>query len=117
LSAGSNRIPAHILNILDDPDHEVFVSTVTAWEIAIKVSRGKLNVPPDLEQWLPAQIRASSLSVLPVGLAHALAVAALPRYHGDPFDRLLIAQAQIENMALVTADAWFTQYDVRLLRV
>ena len=117
LSVGSARIPPDIVNILDDPDNEVFVSIATAWEIAIKVSLGKLNVPLDVQHWVPVQLQASSLAVLPVSLAHALAVVELPLHHRDPFDRLLIAQAQVEDMTLVTADAWFSNYDVRLLRV
>jgi PIN domain nuclease of toxin-antitoxin system len=117
LSAGSGRIAPPILNILDDPDHEVFVSIATAWEIAIKVSLGKLNAPLNVQEWLPAQLQASGLAILPISLAHALAVADLPCHHGDPFDRLLIAQARVEDMTLVTADQWFSQYDVRLLRV
>jgi PIN domain nuclease of toxin-antitoxin system len=92
------------------------VSVVSAWEIAIKVPSGKLPVPANLQAWLPARLVEDRYTVLDVTLQHTLQVEHLPRHHGDPFDRLLIAQAQIEGLTIVTADADFEKYSVAVLR-
>ncbi|TGP95895.1 MULTISPECIES: type II toxin-antitoxin system VapC family toxin [unclassified Mesorhizobium] len=86
----------------------VFVSAASVWEIAIKRSIGKLNAPDDLPALLP-RMRFQPLTVT---LQHANAVGGLPRHHGDPFDRLLIAQAQVENLTILTSDPHFAHYDV-----
>lgn len=86
----------------------VFVSTATVWEIAIKQSAGKLNAPADLQ----IQLQRHSFEPLSITLPHALAAGALPRHHNDPFDRMLIAQATIEGLTLVTRDSRFARYGV-----
>lgn len=98
-----------------DPDNDVYVSAVTAWELAIKVGLGKLPLPPDLQDWLLDRLTANRFASLPVTAEHALAVERLPRHHRDPFDRLLIAQATAEDMAIVTRDRVFQAYAVRVL--
>src|SRR3954462_9306016 len=116
--AGSSRISTRLRAILTDESNDVFVSAVTGWEIAIKVGLGRFDeLPPDVRLWLPGELDIAGFTVVPVSLDHALAVETLPHIHGDPFDRLLIAQAGVEDMTLVTADRWFSQYDVRLLQV
>lgn len=99
-----------------DPHNQVFVSAVSTWEMAIKVSLGKLKLPPHLLDWLPGAISADNLEPLAVSLEHTLAVEHLPPYHRDPFDRLLIAQATVEDLRIVTADAVIERYPVRVLR-
>jgi PIN domain nuclease of toxin-antitoxin system len=94
-----------------DPLNEVAVSAASAWEISIKKALGKLAAPDDLEQ----QIFASDFTPLPIGIGHALAAGQLPRHHEDPFDRMLIAQAQTEHMTVVTRDKRFAEYDVAIL--
>jgi len=94
-----------------DPANSVAVSAASAWEISIKQALGKLAVPDDLAE----QIRVSDLSPLPIQISHALAAGQLPRHHEDPFDRMLIAQAQIEGMAVVTRDKRFADYDVAVV--
>jgi PIN domain nuclease of toxin-antitoxin system len=116
LLAGSERVSEQTREVLADPRNAVFVSVVCAWEIAIKVALGKLEVPPDVRSWLPAEIVASRLATLPITLDHALAVEHLPPHHTDPFDRLLIAQAIAENLTIVTGDAQFERYEVRVIR-
>lgn len=115
LLAGSARIPPDLYDLLADRQHTVFVSAVSAWEIAIKVGLNKLTVPTPLHAWLPAEIAAAGISVLPIQLGDALGVEQLPRHHTDPFDRLLIAQAQVGGLTLVSADRVFSQYDVPLI--
>jgi PIN domain nuclease of toxin-antitoxin system len=86
----------------------VFASAASVWEIAIKRSIGKLNAPDDLPTLLP-RMRFQPLAVT---LQHANAVTGLPHHHGDPFDRLLIAQAQVENLTILTSDPHFARYGV-----
>lgn len=92
-------------------DAEVLVSTASLWEIAIKAALGKLDVPDDF----PAQVEQLGFHPLSVTADHAWLVRRLPHHHRDPFDRLLIAQAQIERLPIVTADTAFDAYDVAVV--
>ena len=89
----------------------VYVSAAAAWEIAIKKTLGRLEAPDDLERVM-AEERFLPLAI---GVAHALAVSSLPPIHQDPFDRIQVAQAQLENLTLVTRDAIIPRYDVPVL--
>jgi PIN domain nuclease of toxin-antitoxin system len=89
-----------------DPANDVLVSAVVAWEIAIKRGLGKLTAPPDFD----AAIQSCGFIPLPITIAHALATESLPPYHRDPFDRMLVAQAQIENCTIITRDQVLAQY-------
>ncbi|MCH6160701.1 type II toxin-antitoxin system VapC family toxin [Streptomyces marispadix] len=91
----------------------VHVSAISPWEIAIKQSLGKIRGPEDLAE----RARDSQFTPLPVGAGHGVRAGKLPPHHRDPFDRVLIAQAQIEGMTLVTRDKWMQQYDVQILPV
>ena len=95
----------------------VFVSAASAWEIAIKYAIGKLPLPEPPEQFVPARLIRDAVSPLPVALRHALHVVTLPPHHRDPFDRLLVAQARLEELVLFTADPVLEAYDVDLMRV
>lgn len=95
-----------------DGENEVFVSAVTAWEIAIKRGLKKLELKGDYQLGL----RLYRFTPLSVSTEHALAVETLPRHHADPFDRLLIAQAQLENLAMVTRDERFEEYGLRVIK-
>ena len=89
----------------------VYLSAVSAWELSIKASIGKLRIPDDLEQ----QLSASAFVPLPITVAHGVAAGKLPRYHGDPFDRMLVAQASLESLTLLTADQRLKAYGIPLL--
>jgi PIN domain nuclease of toxin-antitoxin system len=93
----------------------VKVSAASAWEIAIKSQTGRLTLRAPLETWLAGALDDSGFDRLDITVEHAVAVAALPRHHADPFDRLLIAQARIERLTIVTSDAAFDAYDVATL--
>jgi PIN domain nuclease of toxin-antitoxin system len=84
---------------------------VSAWEISIKKTLGKLAVPGDLEQ----QVLSGGFEPLPITIAHGIAAGQLPRHHEDPFDRMLIAQAFAEGLTIVTRDKRFSDYGVALL--
>jgi PIN domain nuclease of toxin-antitoxin system len=90
----------------------VAVSAASAWEIAIKQALGKLSGPDDLA----AELSANGFTELPVSVAHAVAAGGLPRHHSDPFDRMLVAQARIESLSLVTRDARLAEYGVACLQ-
>jgi PIN domain nuclease of toxin-antitoxin system len=101
--------------VKDQLDHEpdVYVSAATIWEVAIKQAVGKLPEPAGL----PELIRDSGFAELPISSQHAMTAARLPLIHRDPFDRMLVAQAQDENLTLITRDPRCQKYDVALLPV
>ncbi len=94
-----------------DADNIVFVSAVTAWEISVKRAKGKLEAPGDVEDWLDA----NGFIELPIEIGHAVLAGELPLHHTDPFDRMLVAQAVLEDHTLVTADSEIPQYEVKIL--
>jgi PIN domain nuclease of toxin-antitoxin system len=95
-----------------DNQNFIAVSAATAWEIAIKQAAGRLEAPADLL----GAIDAEGFDPLPITFPHAREAGALPRHHADPFDRMLIAQARLEALTLVTADPNIAHYDVAVLR-
>lgn len=92
-------------------ENRIFVSLVSPWEMAIKTALGNLITPDDLE----AQLNEKRFELLPIALRHTRAVASLPHHHGDPFDRMLVAQAQVDGMTLVTSDREIERYQVALM--
>ena len=90
---------------------QVFVSVASVWEMAIKRASGKLSCPDDV----PGLIRANAFQVIDIAMSHALAAAALPRIHGDPFDRMLVAQSRLEELTLVTSDRLLADYGIPVL--
>lgn len=109
--AADPHMSAEAMELIDDGSNDVYVSAVSAVEIATKVAIGKLDVPGDL----PEQIKSNFIRELPVSIEHGLEVGRLPLHHRDPFDRLLVAQARYEGLTLITADKKLGAYDVRLL--
>lgn len=97
--------------IADERTRPIF-SVVSGWEIAIKAGVGRLEIPASPEKFLTEQLSRNDLEILPIYLRHALRVYELPDHHKDPFDRLLVAQALAENLALVTADPSIASYPV-----
>lgn len=98
--------------LIEDADTEPFLSVASVWEIAIKVSIGKLSLAQPVDAFVLSQLALNTITVLDIALPHASAVATLPFHHRDPFDRLLVAQSQIEGWPLVSADIVFDQYGV-----
>jgi PIN domain nuclease of toxin-antitoxin system len=93
----------------------VFLSLISLWEIQIKHQLGKLDLKVPWQQMLNVQQAQNDMQILPVSLPYILQLGQLPMHHGDPFDRMLVAQAQFEGMALVTADAAMRPYDVEVI--
>ena len=96
---------------LEDGHNEIFVSAVSGWEIAVKRALGKLEAPDNLE----AGVREQGFTPLNLPFLHAEQAGALPQHHGDPFDRMLVAQAQIEGLVVVTRDARIPLYGIRTM--
>jgi PIN domain nuclease of toxin-antitoxin system len=99
---------------IDDPDNVLLLSPVSAWEIATKHALGRLTLPTPPAEYVPSRMKSSGVDALPLQHSHALQVATLPWHHRDPFDRLLIAQAQVEDIPILSADRQLADYDVQV---
>jgi PIN domain nuclease of toxin-antitoxin system len=115
LVAEPERIRRDVVEMLVAKGNDVYISAATAWEIVIKHSLGKLSLPVPPAEYIPGRMAALGHLSLPIEQRHALQVAGLPPHHKDPFDRVLVAQAQVEDIHLVTADRLMAAYDVRVI--
>lgn len=109
------RFSSHARALVVATENELCLSAASAWEIAIKYALGKLQLPEPPARYVPSRLRETRTSPLAVEHGHALRVAELPPHHRDPFDRLLIAQAQVEDLPILTADPVLSQYDVEII--
>lgn len=114
-SQGSRRLGRKAATLVVRPESEIWVSAATVWEIANKAALARLRLHQPAEKWLPAEMKANDYRPLAITIDHALAAATLPRHHEDPFDRMLIAQAQLEDLKVLTADQNFEAYDVGVI--
>ena len=114
IQVSPDRFSAEALRIVQDPGNDLLLSAASSWEIAIKYALGKLPLPEPPGTYVPGRMRTSGTTSLPVEHSHALHVAELPGHHRDPFDRLLISQAHLERLVVLTADPQFDAYDVEL---
>lgn len=112
MAAAPERLSVKARALVDAGGHELYLSAASSWEIAIKYSVGKLRLPEPPGRYVPSRLEALRVVPLPIEHSHALHVATLPKHHRDPFDRVLIAQAQMENLQILTADPLFRAYDV-----
>jgi PIN domain nuclease of toxin-antitoxin system len=96
-------------------ENEIFISAASAWEIAIKTAKGRLVLPEEPAQYFANRMSQYHFQALPVHISHAVHVYGLPDYHEDPFDRLLIAQCQLESMPLISKDEDIQQYDLEVI--
>jgi PIN domain nuclease of toxin-antitoxin system len=109
--ADDARMPERAATAIGDGGTQIVVSAATAWEIAIRKAAGRLDAPDDLLDALAA----NDFDTLAITAGHAVTAGGLPPHHSDPFDRMLIAQAQAEGLTLVSVDSRFSEYDVELL--
>jgi PIN domain nuclease of toxin-antitoxin system len=109
------RLSSKAFDILSDSSNTLIVSLATIWEIQIKVQLGKLTLATPLADILKQQQQTNGIELFPVNVTHILALEALPHYHRDPFDRILIAQSVVENISLISKDPVFTQYSIPIL--
>ncbi len=109
------RIPSRARAVIEDPGNEIFVSAVTAWEIAIKYARGRLPLPEPPARYVMERMGRHGFRPLVIELNHGVHVASLPPVHNDPFDRLLVAQSQLEDLPILTSDARIARYGVEVI--
>lgn len=109
------RLSETVLSAITAGDNELWLSVASIWEISIKFKAGKLKLPQAPEILIPQQMQADRLLALSITSAHAIKAATLPLHHKDPFDRMLIAQAQLEKFLLLTDDTAFASYKVATL--
>lgn len=113
---GDRRLGESVRAEIESSGSQVRVSVATVWELAIKSAAGRLRLPIPVGEWASeGALRGHGFWLVNIRASHVLTAAALPRHHDDPFDRLLIAQAQLEDLTIVTAAAAFNDYDVRVL--
>lgn len=110
-----DRLAPPVRDLLADPENALFLSAASGWEIAIKHGLGKLRLPQPPREFVPDRLRRSGVVPLAIEVDHTLRVADLPDHHRDPFDRVLVAQAQALALRLVTADQLLRQYDVEVV--
>lgn len=115
LDASPDQLSAETQHILQDPRNDLLFSIASIWEIQIKAQLGRLDIRGNLAAIIHEQQEINSIELLPITLPHVLALSELPLHHGDPFDRLLISQARVEDIILVTKDENISKYPVDVL--
>ena len=111
-----DRLSAAARRLVVPMDNELILSAVSPWEVAIKYATGKLRFSAPIQTLIPEWMAQAGVIPLPINHRHATQVASLPLHHADPFDRLLIAQAQVEQLTVLTTDPDFDRYDVKVSR-
>ncbi|MBI3986437.1 MAG: type II toxin-antitoxin system VapC family toxin [Lentisphaerae bacterium] len=114
--AEPERLRKAVRKLIADRHNTILLSAASSWEIAIKYAMGKLPLPEPPEEFVPKRMVRDAMTALPVEHIHALHVASLPAHHRDPFDRLLVAQAQVERIPILTVDRQLERYDVEIVR-
>ena len=109
---GDRRLSADMLEAIEDPANQLYLSAASSWEMMIKSRLGKLRLPSDAEAFIAAGLHCNRVETLPVTVEHTFALVLLEGLHKDPFDRMLIAQARHENLTLMTNDPLIRQYRV-----
>jgi PIN domain nuclease of toxin-antitoxin system len=111
-----DRLSPAARRLVSSEEHDLVFSAASSWEIAVKHGLGKLKLPGDPAELVPEWMTRTGVTALPVLHRHAFRVASLPPHHHDPFDRLLVAQAQMEELSVLTADRQFERYEVKVKR-
>lgn len=110
-----SRLSASARSVMEDDATEIFVSVGSIWEVAIKVAKGRLELPVDIDRYVDERLAANEWRSLSIDRRHVIRAAALPTIHRDPFDRMLVAQSQLEDLPIITTDAAITRYDVETI--
>lgn len=113
--ADDQKLSGRAREIISDGSNELFLSAAAGWEIAIKVQIGRLKLPEEPIRFILDQMRINAIQSLPIQMNHALHVSTLPQHHRDPFDRLLIAQAQLEGLPVLSSDHQLANYQVEVI--
>ncbi|MBM3152940.1 MAG: type II toxin-antitoxin system VapC family toxin [Chloroflexi bacterium] len=110
-----SQLSARAMKFIADGKNEILLSAASAWEIAIKAAKGRLALPEEPALYVVSRMNLNRFQPLPMEVSHALKVHDLPQHHADPFDRLLVAQAQLESLPLITKDEEIQKYDVETI--
>lgn len=102
-------------DIMSNSSHELFLSAASCWEIAIKAKIGRIKLPDKPHVFVAEQMALNTIQGLPIQISHALHVFNLPHHHRDPFDRIIIAQAQLEKLTILTSDSLISKYKVKII--
>jgi PIN domain nuclease of toxin-antitoxin system len=111
------RVRPEARRVIENPETVLHLSVASVWEMSIKAAIGRLDLPAEPSVYIPRRIADFQLSVVDVTEEHALAVYGLPRHHADPFDRMIVAQAQLEELTVATRDRVFRKYKIDTLSV
>ena len=109
---GDKKLSDKARHLIDNPDNRKFLSIASLWEIAIKVSLGKLALNKPFEKLFPEQLHFNRIEILDITVDNLIKLTALPFHHRDPFDRLIIAQALVEGLPVIGADVIFDAYEI-----
>lgn len=109
------RLSPRARETIRDPNNTLFLSAASAWEMVIKAQAGRLRLPENPARFIHEQLSLQGIEGLPVQVSHALHVSSLPAHHRDPFDRLLVAQSQMENLPILSSDPLIAQYEVEII--
>jgi PIN domain nuclease of toxin-antitoxin system len=112
---GSRTLPSTVRALLQAPDNDVYLSSASAWEIAIKHASGRMPLPDRPERLVPSERERLGVSALPFDEESALHATRLPSLHRDPFDRMLVSQAIVHGLVIVTPDEMIARYPARVL--
>jgi PIN domain nuclease of toxin-antitoxin system len=110
-----DRLTAQAYEIIQDPENEMFLSVACVWEIIIKTRSGKLMLPDSPELYIPSRIAHYGFQLLPIEIRHVLQLWTLAEHHRDPFDRILVAQSQVEQLPIITSDQTIPKYSVQVI--
>ena len=113
--AGDRKLSKKTISLIDDPITKIFISKATLWELAIKISLGKLKLSIPFEK-LEEYLHNNEFIILDYNFDHLKELLSLPFHHSDPFDRLIIAQALSDDLTIITHDKWFELYSVKLIK-
>ncbi len=109
------RLTERVRTMIIDEETELYLSAASCWEIAIKAGLGRIILPARPDLFIAGQMSENAIAPMPIEARHALSVFGLPTHHRDPFDRLLVAQAQMEQMPIITSDPLIRQYKVKTI--
>jgi PIN domain nuclease of toxin-antitoxin system len=109
------RLPHSVREIIADGNNDLFLSSASCWEIAVKAQIGRIELPAKADVFISDQMAINAIQGLPIQPSHALHVFNLPRLHRDPFDRIIVAQSQLEKLPVITSDTLIAQYRVETI--
>lgn len=110
-----DRLSLNARSIITNRDNKLFLSAATGWELSIKAKLGRIHLPGKLDSFIAKQLKLNGINPLPIYMSHALHVYTLPNHHRDPFDRIIIAQAQLERLPILTMDHEISKYKVKVV--